>query len=58
MTLEEEPNTAAVIQTSKVTVFKDHVALPTEKMAVLSAKKTDSKENFCYWCHQPGHLQR
>ena len=44
MTLEEA-NTAAAIQTSEVTAFKDHITLLTEKVAVLSVKRNRHQGN-------------
>lgn len=59
MTLNEEPDKTAAIQTAEVTALKDQISLLTEQVAALSTKRTRQPGNVvCYRCHQPGHLQR
>ena len=59
MTLKEEPDKTAAIQTAEVTALKEQISLLSEQVAALSTKRTRQPGNVvCYWCHQPGHLQR
>ena len=59
MTPEQEQEASAAVQSSEVTVLKDRIALLTEQVAALSTKQNRQPASMlCYWCHQPGHLQR
>ena len=59
MTLEQEQEASAAVQSSEVTLLKDQIALLTELVAALSTKQNRQPASMlCYQCHQPGHLQR
>ena len=59
ITLKEEPEGTAVIQTAELTVLKDQIFMLTEQVEALTAKQNTQPRNvMCYWCRQPGHMQR
>ena len=61
MTLEQEQEASAAVQSSEVTVLKDQIAHLTEQVAALTTSTRQKKKPasmLCYRCHQPGHLQR
>ena len=61
MTLEQEQEASAAVQSSEVTVLKDQIAHLTEQVAALTTSTRQNRKPasmLCYRCHQPGHLQR
>ena len=60
MTLKEEPDkTATAVQTTEVAALKDQISMLTEQVAALTTKQNRQPGKVvCYWCHQPGHMQR
>ena len=59
MTLEEEPDKTAAVQSSEVAALKDQISVLTEQVAALTTKRNRQPGNMvCYRCRQPGHVQR
>lgn len=59
MTLKEEPDKTAAVQSSEVAALKDQISVLTEQVAALTTKQDRQPRNMvCFRCQQPGHVQR
>ena len=59
MTLKEEPDKTAAVQTIEVAALKDQISMLTKEVAALTTKRNRQSRNVvCYRCRQPGHVQR
>ena len=59
MTLKDKPDTTVAVQTTEVAALKDQISMLTEQIAAVTTKQNRQIGNVvCYWCHQPGHMQR
>ena len=50
MTLKEEPDKTAAVQTAEVATLKDQISMLTEQVAALTTKRNRQPGNVvCYW---------